>query len=127
VSATDLGIKLSDLWSAEQCRWHVDFDGGAGTSDPWNVVLEWSDEHAGLHHADWVTSTWYFYGATVEEALSGAVEWCEGLLPFERCPGCDGEGDRWGGRACPDCGGSGLAHNDIGTRPEDLQVREMPR
>lgn len=109
--ASDLGADLSDLWSAETCGWHVDYDGGAGSVWPWTVILEWSSERGNPHSADWVTYTWQFYGETIDRALSEAVEWCEGLVPWEPCGECDGTGS-WNGRdPCGDCQATGLANH----------------
>lgn len=112
-AAADLGVKLADLWCDEWCRWHVEFDGAAGNPWPWVAILEWGDEYDTPHHADWVTYTWRFSSETAEGALSDAVEWCEGLLPFKRCGECGGDGE-YGVKGalvtCEQCGGSGLAH-----------------
>lgn len=109
----DLGMVLEYLWWDERCSWHIDFDGSAGSSEPWTVILEWTQEYNNPHQADWVTYTWQFYGATVDEALADAIAWCEGLVPFERCGACDGDGEYTSGStvvACEDCGGTGLAN-----------------
>lgn len=105
----DLGIRLTDTWDDEYCLWHIDFDGGADVAWPWTVVLEWMSESGNPHHADWVTYRWQFYGYTVDAALMEAVEWCDGLLPWAKCPECDGNG-AWNGVECPDCKGTGLAN-----------------
>lgn len=113
-SSADLGIRLSDLWYAERCGWHINFDGGAHSDNAFIVELEWTQEHDNAHQADWITYTWQFYGDTAEEALRDAVEWCEGLVPFEQCGACGGEGEynTSAGRAtCEECAGSGLAHH----------------
>lgn len=116
-----LGAKLDKLWDAERCTWHIDFSADTVTDYAWVLTLEWVQEHGTEHGADWVTFAWLFYGATVEEAVGIAIDWCEGLLPFERCWECDGEGaygypeDR---KVCPDCEGSGLSG-----RARDLRAK----
>lgn len=105
----DHGEVLNDLWSAERCTWRIEHHGGSG---PWVVLLEWTQEYDNTHDADWVTFTWQFYGDTVDEALAGAVGWCERLWPWRRCDACDGLG--WCGRMldrkpCDECRQTGLA------------------
>ena len=108
--SADLGVVISDTWSDEYCTWHVDFDSGAGTSEPWIVVLEWMSESGNPHHADWVTYCWQFYGETIDAALRDTVGWIEELAAWERCAACDGSGSwRADGAPCDECGGSGLA------------------
>ena len=106
--ATDCAIVIADLWSDERCVWHIDFEGSAGTSDPWTVVLEWTQEYDTQHGAEWSTHTWLFYGATPAEVLTEASAWCQELEPWRRCPECDGCGE-WNGERCADCDGTGLA------------------
>jgi hypothetical protein len=118
-AATDsaaLGARLADLWSAERCDWHIDFE--AGDPPQWVLTLEWTQEYGNDHQADWVTFHWLFYGETVEDALTDAAEWCEGLVPFERCGACDGDGEYGLVGTCGACGGSGLAHPEAATRGE---------
>lgn len=83
VEETDLGAQLADLWSDERCAWHIDFDERAGSTLPWILSLEWTQEYGNPHGADWATYTWQVYGETVDEALAGAVEWCAQLRALE--------------------------------------------
>lgn len=123
VGEHDHGADLSDLWDAEVCSWRIEHRPG---HLPWTVLLEWTDEHDGRHDALWTTFTWEFYGDTVDEALSGAVEWCWELAPWRRCDACGGEGRYWGPPnrmsvhrerrrlRCDECKGSGLATTSRG-------------
>lgn len=106
----ELGEVLSDLWSAELCSFKVEYHAGM---TPWVVLLEWTSEYGNDHHAEWTTYTWQFYGDSVTEALYEAVAWCEGLLPWEPCRECDGNGE-WNGERCDDCDGTGLANAERG-------------
>jgi hypothetical protein len=116
MSATDLMIELSDLWYDERCEVKVDFDESAGSTWPWTISLTWVSEHDNPHQAEWAQYAWLFYGTTLDEALTEALEWAKRLVPFERCGACDGRGS-YGildkPVICPECGGSGLAHNAV--------------
>jgi hypothetical protein len=108
-----LGDELARLWSDEYCSWRIEHHGQPWSepSDPFVVVLEWVEEGLNVHHADWVTYTWQFYGANVEEALVEAVNWVARLAPWRPCAECDGKGI-WNGVPCADCGTTGLAATD---------------
>ena len=95
--------RITELWSDERCDWSVRFDDGKW----WYVVLEWTDERAYTHAADWVTYTWEFYDESLTVALGDAVAWLEKLAPWRRCMACDGRGE-WNGNRCDECDGSGL-------------------
>lgn len=100
--------ELQELWCAEHCDIKVDY-----REVEWVVDLVWVSEWGNPHNADWAEYTWEFYGETIDEALTAALEWAKALIPFERCGACDGKGS-YGGLGdpivCEECTGTGLAN-----------------
>lgn len=110
LTAPTAGERIAELWDAERCTWHIEYHGSrwSPTTDPYVVLLEWTQESGNEHHADWVTWTWQFYGSSAEEAMTEALRFCEELAPWAPCGECDGRG-AWNGQPCPTCATTGLA------------------
>lgn len=75
---TDLATRLEGLWSDEGCSWSAEFD-GLDTSEQWIVNLKLGQFGGNLHGANFAEYRWWFYGDSIEEALTKAVGWCEEL------------------------------------------------
>jgi len=54
-----------------------------GNPPCWMVSLDHAQDYGDPHHADWVARTWNFYGDTLEEALSLAVEFTRALAALD--------------------------------------------
>ena len=112
---TGLMQELRELWSDEHCGVSIRFEDNG--CDPWCLMLTWVQEYGNLHGADWCEFTWQFYGENIEECAIEAIDWCRGLLPFEACHACDGQG--WYNSApsvrtqCDECDGMGLANRHL--------------
>lgn len=83
---------LNDLWCVgEQDAWRVEHTGYGSKKGEWCLTLESTTgaDHAGGADDAWVTLSWQFYGDTLDNALTKAVEWSSALTDLAEPDGSE--------------------------------------